>query len=82
MNIDILSKYMNVGAVVQYGIQKLLGFWPRLGCCLPFSLGTEPSQSRRALPSVGHFVSCHPDSSLLFDAAAFCTGYRTGYYII
>ena len=25
---------------------------------------TEPSQSRRALPSVEHFVSCHPDSSL------------------
>ena len=25
---------------------------------------TEPSQLRRALPSVEHFVSCHPDSVL------------------
>jgi hypothetical protein len=26
--------------------------------------GTEPSQLRRALPSVEHFVSCHPDITL------------------
>jgi hypothetical protein len=36
---------------------------------LPLKVGslqdTETSQSRRALPSVEHFVSCHPDSSLL-----------------
>ena len=33
---------------------------------------TEPSQLRRALPSVEHFVFCHPDSSLL-NTAVFCT---------
>jgi hypothetical protein len=32
---------------------------------------TEPSQLRRALPSVEHFVFCHPDSSLL-NTAVFC----------
>jgi hypothetical protein len=32
----------------------------------------QPSQSRRALPSVEHFVSCHPDCSLLFNTAVFC----------
>jgi hypothetical protein len=28
---------------------------------------------RRALPSVEHFVFCHPDSSLLNNTAVFCT---------
>ena len=32
----------------------------------------QSSQSRRALPSVEHFVSCHLDSSLLFNTAVFC----------
>jgi hypothetical protein len=32
----------------------------------------KPSQLRRALPSVEHFVFCHPDSSLL-NTAVFCT---------
>jgi hypothetical protein len=27
-------------------------------------MDTEPPQLRRALPSVEHFVSCHPDSRL------------------
>jgi hypothetical protein len=35
------------------------------------------SQSRRALPSVEHLVSCHPHSSYLFNTDVFCTMQNT-----
>jgi hypothetical protein len=38
----------------------------------------EPSQSRRALPSVEHFVSCHPDTSVDHPEASTVTLRRAG----
>jgi hypothetical protein len=44
----------------------------QLGVVSRLAEDTEPSQLRRALPSVEHFVFGHPDSSLL-NTAVFCT---------
>ena len=44
-----------------------------------YNKDTEPSQSRRALPSVEHFVSCHPDTAAMPHIAPVILKRRPGF---
>jgi hypothetical protein len=52
------------GAHAALCLLNFLGSSRTLGVISRLAKDIEPPQLRRALPSVEHFVSCHPDSRL------------------